>query len=101
MTTISESVGSMRCAISVVTGRLVKIDVPRSPCRICQSQSPKCTRNGRSRPRLWRMRSTSSRRGLVAGDHRGRIARRDVEQAEDEQRDDRHDGDGRQNAPDE
>ena len=36
---------------------------------------------------------------LVAGDHRGRIARRDVEQAEHEQRDDPHHGDGRENAP--
>ena len=36
---------------------------------------------------------------LVAGDHRGRIARRDVEQAEDEQRDDRHHRQGREDAP--
>ena len=36
---------------------------------------------------------------LVAGDHRRRIARRDVEQAEDEQRDDPHHGQGRENAP--
>ena len=36
---------------------------------------------------------------LVAGDHRRRIARRDVEQAEHEQRDDRHHRHGRQNAP--
>ena len=40
------------------------------------------------------------RRGLVAGDHGGRIARRDVEQAEHEQGDDRHHGDRRQDAPD-
>ena len=36
---------------------------------------------------------------LVARDHRRRIARRDVEQTEDEQRDDRHHRDGRENAP--
>ena len=36
---------------------------------------------------------------LVACDHRRRIARRDVEQAEDEQRDDPHHGQGRENAP--
>jgi hypothetical protein len=57
---ISESVGSMRCAIRAATGSLVKIEVPRSPCRICQSQDPNWTRNGRSRPRLWRIRSTSA-----------------------------------------
>ena len=38
MSAISDSVGSMRCAIIVDTGRLVKIEVPRSPCRICQTQ---------------------------------------------------------------
>ena len=100
VTTISDSVGSMRCAIMAVTGRLVKIDVPRSPCRICHTQSPNWTRNGRSSPRLWRMRSTSAGRRLVARDHRGRIARRDVEQAEHEQRDDRHHGNGREDTPD-
>ena len=36
---------------------------------------------------------------LIARDHRGRIARRDVEQAEDEQRHDRHHWHGRENAP--
>ncbi len=35
---------------------------------------------------------------LVARDHHGRIARRDVEQAEHEQRDDRHDWQGRDDA---
>jgi len=60
VTAISESVGSARCAINVATGRLVKIEVPRSPWRICQSHSPKRIRNGRSRPKLMRMRATSS-----------------------------------------
>ena len=32
VSSISDSVGSMRCAIMWLTGRLVKIDVPRSPC---------------------------------------------------------------------
>ncbi len=36
---------------------------------------------------------------LVARDHRRRIARRDVEQTENEQRDDRHHRQGRENAP--
>ena len=38
------------------------------------------------------------RRRLVARDHGGRVARRDVKQAEDEQRDDRHHGDRREDA---
>ena len=36
---------------------------------------------------------------LVACDHRGRIARRDVKQTEDEQRDDPHHRQGRENTP--
>ena len=57
---INEMVGSMRCAIMWLTGRLVKIEVPRSPCRICHSHSPNRTRNGLSRPSEARMRSTSA-----------------------------------------
>ena len=60
VSSISDSVGSIRCAIMWLTGRLVKIEVPRSPCRICHSHSPKRTRNGRSRPSEARMRSTSA-----------------------------------------
>jgi hypothetical protein len=40
------------------------------------------------------------RRRLIACDHRGRIARRDEQQTEHEQRDHHHDRDGRQNTPD-
>ncbi len=61
VTNISDRVGSMRWAIIEVTGRLVKIEVPRSPLRMCQSQSRNRTMNGRSSPRLARMRSISSR----------------------------------------
>ena len=49
-----------KAAIIVLTGRLVKIEVPRSPWMMCQAHSPKRTRKGRSRPRLARMRSTSA-----------------------------------------
>ena len=38
--------------------------------------------------------------GDVAGDDRRRIAGRQVEQREDEERDHRHDGDGREQPPD-
>ena len=57
---ISDSVGSIRCAIMCVTGRLVKIEVPRSPCMMCQNQSANRTTKGRSRPSEARIRSTSA-----------------------------------------
>ena len=60
VSTISDTVGSIRCAIMCVTGRLVKIDCPRSPFSTCQTHSPKRTTKGRSSPSDWRMRSTSS-----------------------------------------
>ena len=34
------TVGSTRCAIRVDTGRLVKIEMPRSPCSRCHTQLP-------------------------------------------------------------
>ena len=45
------------------------------------------------------MRSTSAGARLIARDHRGGIAGRDVEQAEHEQRDHRHHRDGREEPP--
>jgi hypothetical protein len=47
---ISDSVVGVRCSIIVSTGRLVKIEVPRSPCSTCQNQSPNRTTKGRSSP---------------------------------------------------
>jgi hypothetical protein len=70
----------MRCAIIAATGRLVKIEVPVEAEALANTLDVGGAR-------------------LVACDHHGRIARRDVEQAEDEQRDDRHDRQGRENAP--
>ena len=100
VTTISDSVGSMRCAISSVTGRLVKIEVPRSPCRMRQTQLAELDQEGPVEPEALADALDVGGRRLIAGDHRGRIARRDVEQAEHEQRDHRHDGDGREDASD-
>ncbi len=48
--TVSAAVGSRRWAMSSVTGRLVKIEMPRSPCSTPQAQVPKRTKNGSSRP---------------------------------------------------
>jgi hypothetical protein len=44
VSTIRESVGSMRWAMSCVTGRLVKIEVPRSPWITRNDHSAKRTR---------------------------------------------------------
>ena len=46
----SISVGSMRCAISVVTGRLEKIETPRSPRTRSPSQAMNWMKIGWSRP---------------------------------------------------
>ena len=81
------------------TGRLVKIEVPRSPFSTCQTQSPKRTRNGRSSPSEARMRADVLRARLVAGDDRRGIARGDIQQAEHEQRHHRHDRNGGQDPP--
>ena len=35
-------VGSTRCAISLETGRLVKIETPRSPCNSAHTQVANC-----------------------------------------------------------
>ena len=78
MTTISDSVGSMRCAIMVVTGRLVKIELPRSPCRSRQAQSRELHQERPVEPEVLADALDVGGRRLVAGDHRGRIARRDV-----------------------
>src|SRR3546814_8061938 len=40
---VSATVGSSRCRISVLTGRLVTIDVPRSPCSTAQIRSEEHT----------------------------------------------------------
>ena len=38
--TESARVGSRRCLIRVATGRLEKIEMPRSPCSSCQTHLP-------------------------------------------------------------
>ncbi len=40
---VSATVGSMRCLISVITGRLVKMEMPRSPCSRFHTQVPNWT----------------------------------------------------------
>ena len=100
MTIISDSVGSSRWAISVVTGRPVNIDVPRSPCAMLPGPFAEA---GEERPVEAEAPADLLdvlRRGLVAGDNSRRITRRDVEQAEHEQGDDPHDRDRRHDASD-
>src|SRR5580704_13637138 len=90
VTTISESVGSIRCAIRLATGRLVKIDVPRSPCRILPEPFAEADKKWPVKTEALANALDIGRCGLVARNHRRRIARRNVEQAENEQRNDRH-----------
>jgi len=57
---VSAMVGSTRCAIRRVTGRLEKIDVPMSPCSSAHTQTTNCSTNGRSRPSFMRTASIAS-----------------------------------------
>ena len=43
---VRDKVGSTRCPINLDTGRLLKIDVPKSPCINAQTQFPKRTIKG-------------------------------------------------------
>src|SRR5882762_10033032 len=72
---VSATVGSSRCWISLATGRLVKIELGADA------------------------KDVLDRRG-VAGNDRRRVARAQIEQREDEDRDHRHHRDRRENAPD-
>ena len=56
----SASVGSSRWPISLVTGRLEKIEVPRSPDRTAPTQLKNWTWSGSFRPRRSRIFSMSS-----------------------------------------
>src|SRR5262249_16114505 len=101
VTAISDSVGSMRCAIILVTGRPVNIEVPRLASTMSSPHPLPARRQERPLdPGALADGLEGRRRRLVAGNPRRGIARRDVEQAEHEQRDHRHHGDGRENPPD-
>ena len=55
-----DRVGPMRWPINCATGIWVAIEVPRSPVARCPTQMPNCASSGLSRPRFWRIFSTSS-----------------------------------------
>ena len=57
---VSATVGSRRCEISRVTGRLEKIDTPMSPRASCIVQTKNCSTIGRSRPSLARTAAIAS-----------------------------------------
>ena len=97
---VSDSVGSRRWPISCDTGCAEKIELPRSPRTSCPIQVKNWISSGWSSPSLARIFATSSACGEIAGDDRGRIARREVQQREDEHRDDHDDRHGRQQAAD-
>ncbi|MNV69252.1 hypothetical protein D3C71_1621560 [compost metagenome] len=56
----SDSVGSIRWAISEEIGMLLMMECPISPCSRVPTQMKNCSSNGRSSPRLTRMRSMSA-----------------------------------------
>ena len=45
-TTLSSAVAGSRCMSSVVTGTLLRMDRPRSPCRICPTNRTYCVGHG-------------------------------------------------------
>ncbi len=97
---VKATVGSIRCAIRVVTGRLVKIEMPRSPCSRRHTQDAELDIERLVEPeRLVDAGDVGRGRG-VAGDDRRRVAGAQMQEAEDEQRHDRHDRNGRKDAPD-
>jgi hypothetical protein len=57
---VSQIVVAARCPMRVATGRPEKIEVPRSPRTMRDSQRPTCVWNGWSSPSRARMRSMSS-----------------------------------------
>ena len=57
---VSQKVGANRSAISVPTGRLLRIDRPKSPCSALPKKRTNCCGIGRSRPRSRRTSSTVS-----------------------------------------
>jgi hypothetical protein len=59
VSSVSATVGSMRCRMRVETGSPEKIEVPRSPRTTWPIQMPIWIGRGRSRPRLARMRAMS------------------------------------------
>ena len=101
VTSVSATVGSIRWAIISATGRLVKIEMPRSPCEdVPQPTMPKRAARTAIEPELRADALDVGVRRLIAGDDRRGIAGRQIEQREDEQRDERHHRDRREMAAD-
>ena len=92
----SMSVGSMRSPTSEATVFLKKNDSPKSPRAMLPSHTKNCVTIGSSRPSFSADVGDVLRRGGRACDDRCRIAGREPQQREDEDRDDRHDGDRRE-----
>ena len=85
--TVSQNVGMKRSAISVDTGRFVRIDVPKSQRSTPLTKRTNCCGSGRSSPRSLRTSSTVSGVASGPGGEPRRIARQHVDEQEDEQAD--------------
>src|SRR6202158_2645180 len=57
---VSQKVGMKRSPTSMETGRLVRNDRPKSPCRTPVAKRTNCSGRERSSPRSWRTRATVS-----------------------------------------
>src|SRR5699024_10667654 len=84
--TASDTVTSIRSAIIVTTGRFVRMEVPRSPCRADTSQSADWTISGRLSPRASRTAAYSAGvapgpRIAIAGSPGMTLIRRNVSEA--------------------
>ena len=94
----SISVGSMRCAISVVTGRLEKIETPRSPRSEIAEPIDELQEDRLVQPELGADFLDLLGGRVVARDHGGRIAGREAQQQEHDQRHHAHHRDGGEDA---
>ena len=96
---VSQSVGSMRWPIIVVTGRPVNTDTPRSPCSSRHTHEKNCSKQRLVEAQQLAEPLDVGGAGRVAGDQRRRIAGRQVHQQEHDHGDDAEDRDHRQDAP--
>ena len=91
-------VGSMRWRNSAVTGRLLKIEMPRSPCSGSPEPQDELLVKRQIETELAADRLDLLLGRLIARDHAGRIAGRDMQDGEHHQCHDGEHRDGRQDA---
>ena len=91
--TDSARVGSILCRIRSATGRLEKIEIPRSPCRTCQTQGAELDIDRLIEAELFPDPLDVFGARVVARDHRRGIAGRQMQKQENENAHPGHDRD--------